>query len=256
MMMTTSLEETLTKEFWVQRINSIQGELQSIQGELQQLAVEPRSVFSSINFSFIDRSWNIGNTTVIHKRSAQTGSQEPKKKDDEKFFKMLVAGVVGLGASVAYTATILRSYQTAKRLLSESKTIQGHSESWQGPLNQLQENLKVVNSAYILIREKIAKEKTIKVITGAELIGSATLMIIGAVVKSCLIANLAWVGLIAGGVALIGVTCYYSGFNQELRNDYQRLNLSRVETSLRSLEDTLIARHAVPVVVYQAIVDV
>jgi hypothetical protein len=241
-MMTTTVEETLKKEFWVQRINSIQG-------ELQQLAVEPRSVPPS-NLSFIDRSWNIGNTTV------QTGSQEPKKKDDEKFFKMLVAGVVGLGASVAYTATILRSYQTAKRLLSESKTIQGHSESWQGPLNQLQENLKAVNSAYILIREKIAKEKTIKVITGAELIGSATLMIIGAVVKSCLIANLAWVGLIAGGVALIGVTCYYSGFNQELRNDYLRLNLSRVETSLGSLKADWIARHAEPVVVYPAFVDV
>jgi hypothetical protein len=247
--MTTSLEDTLQKKFWVQRINSIQG-------ELQQLAVEPRSVLPPINFSLIDRSWNIGNTTVIHQQSAQTGSQDPKKKDDEKFFKMLIAGVVGLGASVAYTATILRSYQTAKRLLSESKTIQGYSEAWQGPLNPLQENLKAVNSAYILIREKIAKEKTIKVITGAELIGSATLMIIGAVVKSCLIAHLAWVGLIAGGVALMGVTCYYSGFNQELRNDYQGLNLSQVQTSLRSLKDTLIVRHAEIVVVYPAIVDV
>lgn len=248
-MMTTTVEETLKKEFWVQRINSIQG-------ELQQLAVEPRSVSPPSNLSVIDRSWNFGNTTVIHQHSAQTGSQEPKKKDDEKFFKMLVAGVVGLGASVAYTATILRSYQTAKRLLSESKTIQGHSELWQGPLNPLQENLKTVNSAYILIREKIAKEKTIKVITGAELIGSATLMIIGAVVKSCLIANLAWVGLIAGGVALIGVTCYYSGFNQELTNDYQRLNLSQVETLLGSLKADWIAQLAEPVVVYPAIVDV
>jgi hypothetical protein len=194
----------------------------------------PTFALPSSIYSF-ERSWNwgnhinfnIGNTYLPQAdlSGAQTEQEKEEKERKEALTKYFWAALCVLPIAGAYFGYCLKEFSRAKKGFETYHQIQTAQDDWTYYNSDLISlDLKKIIQDLCFIDRDILEEKQQKLWISLEILVSGAVLLIGSMIASKIVADIAFVGLILGVVGLLAHVVYHWDDEADLQWKYQRVH--------------------------------